>query len=315
MTSASDIWPAQVIIVQNGKLVNQFDCLPVGVRNSLAVHGPLDESSSSTGRSIHKERITNSADKKHGHHTNCIHIDTNEPFTIVLYRHKNCTRLSNSFWHVENLDGRSRMGNALDRSPVVEKAATENQFPFPKIVESLAPSRGPMLWSLSDDCYDRKYDYSDDEWILCGYLRQKVEQLSGKYSLRLSPSMRPSRDDHILTISYYDSKISPESVRSQSSPLVNASSTPVVSRHNKRPSSGISEYATGDQGSTHGPGMTPVAFRVSQMTIAQGNNTNENQKKRSYTSTTDPASSKVWSLKRKLIYGGPQVPRSSRSSQ
>lgn len=243
---------------------------------------------------------SSSRSANHAAKENCIYIDTREPFTIILYRHKNCARLKKGFWHIETLDGRPRMGNVLDRSPTIEKDPGGNHgFPFPKTNDAGSSGRSHVLRSLSDDTYDRSCDFSDDDWVLCGYLRQKVDQVSGVYSLRLSPSMKPSKDDHILDLTYHDSKIQPSTINSLLPPMGSTVETPVLLRH-KRPDIDLSESPRPNTS------LTPVAFRVSQMSI-DGQVSNhpfpERRPRTGSATNSDPVTRKVVSHKRKLING------------
>lgn len=318
---ASD-WPVQVIIVQSGKLVKQFDARPGNhkvsdvSRRLSTKRNKRDRFDNDSFR--HTSNASNSSCQKEGIEKNLIYIDTSEPFTVVLHRHQKCTRLAGGFWHTETLNGRPRMGNVLDRSRLSEEKMTEaDELRLPRLSRNCDPASLSMARSRSDNTYDRSLDFSDNVWIPCGHLRQKVDQPTGRYSLRLSPSMRPSKEDHVLDLWYHDSKIRSEPAEAPKSPehkLNRQIETPVLRRH-KRPASSMEDYPDFDLRPSQAVTTSPVAFSISKLSLRSspiGWSAKSRGDRHDYASALEMPQKKAVSHKRKLINGSADILRGSK---
>lgn len=205
----------------------------------------------------------------------CLYLDTTAPFSVNIYRHRDCVRLQNGFWHTEILNQRSRMGNALDRSPQ-DMYSGADTFPFPDAVTENLEALDMGRTNSTDSCRSRLSDCRGDgdrEWILCGCLRQKVDRSSGFYRLRLSPSMTLARGDHLLEFAYRDvgsrerhgtpMRRTPTSTV-PTSRRIEVPETPVV-RRSKRKASASPSY--GSDGPDRATAISPMVFRVAQIDI------------------------------------------------
>lgn len=180
----------RITIVQDGLVMLQAD---------TCTKSAYDESRDaemrySSSRRHMRDRGSSSSNRIHS-----LYIDTDRPFTILMYQHK--TARSKAFWHTETLDGRTRMGNALDRSPLGPKQVAQT-FPFPEDSEdSKTAGRRHKRYMSFDACQDT---LENDGWSLCGQLPQKTDKSAGHYKLRLSPSLISTKDDLTFECFYKD---------------------------------------------------------------------------------------------------------------
>lgn len=273
MRGASE-WPVRVVIVQNGFVLEHFTVNPESNENDHR-HG---RKAQQTGRrSSHRQRSStlSKASDEDGDSAidwQCLYVDTASAFDVVLYRHRDCSRLSKGFWHTEVLDNHSRMGNALDRKYQGDQATTDAANACLRkhlqSINSTGHSTSGMLHQ------DHTVDHERD-WEICGQLHHKVNKDFGHYSLRLSPALAPSTLDHVFNLQYKHmtsgakranaANLQPGTTRR----CVSTSNTTIKLQHKQDAGSSIDNLRPSIARSISSRQITPVLRRISQICLGE----------------------------------------------
>lgn len=304
--------PFRIIIRQNDRIVKRCETWTLQARRSRTNSRRSSSQSNINVQCEAWDEMNFSAiHTESQHEEGAMSLSIAVPFQVLLYRHRNATRLARGFWHTEILDGRQRMGNEMDRSPKTARESLSADFPF-----DCAASDKHFMTDSS-----RLRGSASSDWILCGHLTQKANLSTGSYVLRISLSIKDTPDDYIFRLKYKAVDIGTiDSVTGQvaitRSPFQKSSrdyriETPVVARH-KRHYSDLSQ----ELGHTEMTGLTPFTHRLTLVTLASSDDhLSKRHTMRSRSQPPDDTPRVAISRKRKYhgIQSGrdsPDIPRS-----